>query len=443
MMIHGSRHWERTRSLPGLLLALWFPLFVVVAASTSAQEVTTDGQRSRRADTLLGRRNLFGDWNGERTHLAEVGVTFEFYYVADLEGNPRGGEEQAWAGWGRFRGTIDADLGRAVGAKGLTFHATGVWQFGANLGAKIGTIANPSGLVSAHAGRLDSWWLQQALCNSKVFVKIGQFAGLDFYGDQEDGASYIIEPLDYAMGNLFSTTHESFNPAATPAAEIRFAPTMNFYVKSAALAGNRDPYVQDPTGFHFKIADTPVFVYEIGYVIEPPKSNRSHIAKTYPGKYKFGAAYNGGKVQNAITGRQSQGNYLLYAMANQAVYRSTPGLNRGLDLDFGFDWSPSETNRQNSQLTAGLRYNGLIPQRDRDGFAVGVVYSRVSNRFSWRETLPGYEPRGSEKAIEVNYAIQVSPCWLFQPVFQYYMDVGGSARIPNAAVVGLRTKVVF
>src|ERR1700720_2808380 len=169
-MIHGSRHWERTRILLGLLLAMSFLLFVFLAASTSAREVTTDEQRGRRADALLGRRNLFGDWNGERTRLAEVGVTFEFYYVADLEGNPRGGEEQARAGWGRFRGTIDADLGRAVGAKGLTFHATGVWQFGANLGAKIGTIANPSGLVSAHAGRLDSWWLQQAFCNSKVFV---------------------------------------------------------------------------------------------------------------------------------------------------------------------------------------------------------------------------------------------------------------------------------
>ena len=41
-------------------------------------------------------------------------------------------------------------LGKLVGANGLTFHATGVWQFGVNLGAKIGTIANPSGLVSAH-----------------------------------------------------------------------------------------------------------------------------------------------------------------------------------------------------------------------------------------------------------------------------------------------------
>ena len=418
-------------------------VFVVFAASASAQEVTTYGQGTGGAPTPLTRQYLFGDWNGERARLAEKGVTFAFYYISDLQGNPTGGEEQAWSGWGRFRGTIDADLGRLVGTKGLTIHATGVWQFGANLGAKIGTIANPSGLVSAHATRLDSWWLQQALCHDKVFVRVGQFAGLDFYGDQKYGPSYIIEPLDYAMGNLFSTTYESFNPAATPAAEIRVVPTRNFYVKSAVLAGNRDPYVQDPTGFHFKIADTPVFVYEVAYLIEPHRSNASNSAKTYPGTYKFGAAYNGGKFQSANSGNRSTGNYLIYAMANQAVYRSTPGLNRGLDLDFGFDWSPSDANRQNSQLTAGLRYNGLIPHRDRDGLALGIVYSRISNRFRVVGTLRGLGPLGSEKAIELNYAIQAAPRWLLQPVFQYYIDVGGSARIPNAAVLGLRTKIIF
>jgi porin len=147
----------------------------------------------------------------------------------------------------------------------LTFHATGLWQFGSNLGNSIGTLANPSGLVSAHATRLDSFWLQQAFFHNRLFIRVGQFAGLDFYGNQEYGASYLIEPLDYAFGNLFSNTFESFNPAATPAAQIQFYPRRNLYIKSAVLAGNRNPYEQDPTGFHFQIRDTPVFVYEAGF----------------------------------------------------------------------------------------------------------------------------------------------------------------------------------
>ncbi len=441
MRISGAAKWQSFRRWRAPSTFWHMVTFLIFVESTCAQDETGFAQETRSARSLVTRRNLFGDWNGERTRLAEKGVTFECYYITDLEDNPAGGKEQTGAGWGRFRGTINVDLTRLIGVNELTFHATGVWQFGANLGEKIGTIANPSGLVSAHTTRLDSWWLQQAIFNDKVFVKVCQFAGLDFYGDQEYGASYIIEPLDYAMGNLFSTTYESFNPAATPAAEIRFAPTENFYIKSAMLAGNRVPYVQDPTGFRFTIADTPVFVYELGWLVKP--ANRSASEKTYPGTYKVGASYNGGKFQNPVTGTYSRGNYLIYVMANQAVYRSTPGSDRGVDLDFGFDWSPSDTNRQNSQLTAGLRYNDVIPRGDHDGFALGVVYSRISDRFSLVGTRPGFRPFGSEKAIELNYVIQVSPCWLFQPVLQYYVDVGGSAQIPNAAVFGLRTKVVF
>jgi carbohydrate-selective porin OprB len=50
---------------------------------------------------------------------------------------------------------------------------------------------------------------------------------------------------------------------------------------------------------------------------------------------------------------------------------------------------------------------------------------------------------GSEKAIELNYAAQIKPYLLWQPVFQYYWDVGGNSRIPNAAVFGFRIKVDF
>ncbi len=84
-------------------------------------------------------------------------VTFDSFYVADLQANTVGGQRQAQAGWGRIRGTMDIDLGKLTDWNGLTFHVTGLWQFGGNLGAEIGTLANPSGLVSAHTTRLDSF----------------------------------------------------------------------------------------------------------------------------------------------------------------------------------------------------------------------------------------------------------------------------------------------
>lgn len=54
-------------------------------------------------------RYLLGDWNGARTALAERGISFDLFYIAELQANPTGGLKQAQAGWERIRGTVDVN----------------------------------------------------------------------------------------------------------------------------------------------------------------------------------------------------------------------------------------------------------------------------------------------------------------------------------------------
>jgi porin len=299
--------------------------------------------------------------------------------------------------------------------------------------------------VSAHTTRLDSFWLEQLFLDNKLRIRAGQLAGLDFYGNQEYGGSWLIEPLGYAFGNLFSSIYESFNPAGTPGAELRYAPTRNYYLKSAVMSGNRNPYVQDPNGFHFAIRDTPDFLFETGYLVDPLSASRSGAnasAKHYPGVYKLGGVYNGGKFADS-EGHKSNGNFLIYGMASQAIFRPTGGSNRGLDGTIGFDWSPGDVNRENFQLTLGARFNAPFAGRTKDRVAAALVYSRISDPFQNFGTLLGSPPLGSEKAFEVNYSIQVKAYWLIQPTFQYYVDPGANVAVHDAPVLGFRTKVNF
>ena len=428
------------RSITVILLALGLvaPLFAQSSAHTSDDGSTLPEMRPRQY--------LFGDWGGKRTALEEKGVKLDFFYIADLEANPSGGMEQTKAGWERIRGTIDINFDQMMKWQGFRFHATGLWQVGANLGAKIGTLANPSDLVSAHTTRLDSFWLEQNFLNSKIRLRAGQLAGLDFYGNQEYGGSWLIEPMGYAFGNLFTSIFESFNPAGTPGAEARFTPTRNFYLKTAVMAGNRDPYKQDPTGFHFQIRDIPDFLFETGFLIHPSDDRQamgsSGGGKSYPGAYKFGGVYNGGKFPDP-SGRESSGNYLIYGMASQALFRSDAGSNRGLDATFGFDWSPGDVSRENSQITVGARFNAPFGHRTKDRIACAFVYSKISDPFSQFDALLDGAQLGSEKAFEVNYAFQVTRYFLLQPTFQYYVNVGGNPALSNAPVLGFRTKVNF
>jgi porin len=108
-----------------LTLVLVCPLWAQSSALASDDGGTLFENRSRQY--------LFGDWAGRRTALAEKGVKFDFFYIADLEANPSGGLEQSKAGWERIRGTIDINFDQLMQWQGLRFHATGLWQVGANL----------------------------------------------------------------------------------------------------------------------------------------------------------------------------------------------------------------------------------------------------------------------------------------------------------------------
>lgn len=430
-------------SSPPFLLVNLLALTVVVAANGQTQASVPELKADTPSIPIESRQYLLGNWDGLRSSLSDKGITFDFFYITDLQANPTGGLQQTKAGWERIRGTTDINFDRMVPWQGFSFHITGLWQVGANLGAKIGTLANPSDLVSAHTIRLDSFWFQQMLADNRVRFKVGQLAGLDFYGNQEYGGTWLMEPLGYAFGNLFSSVYESFNPAGTPGAELLVAPTHNYYVKAAIMSGNRDPYHQDPSGLDFRIRDTPNYLFETGFRVHDvlPTSGTAS-SKLYPGDYKFGGIYNGGKFSNS-NGQESSGNFLIYGMASQALLRTDPGSDRGLDATLGFDWSSADVSRENFQLTAGARFNAPFRSRKQDRVAWALVYSKISDSFRDSGALLGGPLLGSEKAVEANYSLQLTKYYMLQPAFQYYVDVGGNSALSNAAVVGIRTKINF
>src|ERR1700690_567011 len=437
--------WEMS-CLCGLLwrFLLWLSLgsclFAFPARSQTAQQEPLPGPDSQ--ETGRGPHgHLFGTWGGERTRLQERGVSFDFQYVSDSLWNLKSVQPERYASWNRFRGTVDIDFGKLTGWHDLYFHATALWQGGGNLGAYLGLLTSPSGLASMNTCRLDSWWIEKRWLDERITARVGQFAGQDFYGAQHYAASFIFEPMGYALGNLF-TTYEVFDPPSTPAAEIRVVPIHNLYVKSMVLAGVRSPFSQNPTGLVPTFNGTPVSVSEIGF--SPGKKASSVRAfdnvesrKGYSGLYQFGASYNPAKFTSPTSLTPRAGNYLLYWMASQALWRVDPKEAKGLDATLAYDWSPADINRNNTQLTAGLRFNEPLPLHIHNTMSLGYVRNSLSSQF-----LPRAPPAWkTENAVEFNTLLDPLPMLLVQPVIQYYANVGGRAQ--RSVVFGFRTKVEF
>jgi porin len=436
---------RRRRASLRLISLILFPLLIGLClhlAPAYSQE--------QQGETLVGpdspetgqgpHGHLLGTWGGERTRLQERGVKFDLQYVSDSLWNLESEQPERFASWDRFRATVDVDFGALIGQKGLYFHATGLWQGGGNLGAYLGLLTSPSGMSSERTARLDSWWIEKRWRNEKITARIGQFAGQDFYGAQHYAASFVFEPMGYALGNLF-TDFESFDPPSTPAAEVRVVLIHNLYVKSIVEAEDRDPFAHNPTGFVPQFRGVPVSISEIGFT--PGKDATSVRAfdtvesrKGYSGLYRFGASYNPGKFTTA-SGVTQSGNYLLYWMANQALWRFDPKEAKGLDGTLAFDWSPANVNRNNTMLTAGLRFNEPLPLRIHNTMSLGYVRNRLSQQFVPQGT-PSWK---SEHGVEFNTLLDPLPMLLLQPVIQYYANVGG--RTQRAVVFGFRTKVEF
>jgi porin len=330
-------------------------------------------------------------------------------------------------------------LGTLASWQGWYFHATALSQGGGNLGEELGLLAGPSGLVSAPTTRLDSWWIEKRWLDERIVARVGQFAGQDFYGTQHYATSFIFEPLGYALGNLF-TTFESFDPFSTPAMEIRVVPVDEVYVKAMVLAGDRMPFSHNPTGLVPQFRGDPVVVSEIGYT---PGQKASAVRalddvesrKGYSGLYAFGAVYNPGEFAAPAAGMTRSGNYLLYWKASQALWRVDPQDSPGLDATFAFDWSPPDVNRNNTQLTAGLRLNEPLPVGFQNTMSFGYVRNVLSSQFS-----PDLPAPKAEHGFEFNVLFILGP-FLVQPVIQHYQNVGGGTQ--RASVFGLRTKVEF
>jgi porin len=398
---------------------------------------------------------LFGDFFGFRSALAAKGITLDVESTTDSFGVVHGGLSNQAAAFTRIRGTIDIDFDKLTGTNHeLSFHATGLWQTGNNIGAQLGSYANPSGLDSVHVFRMDSFWVQKQFADGIVTLRAGQMAGWDFFGNQEYGQSFTIEPLNYALGNIFNATYLTFNPAGVPAAYVRLdgfraseRPLRGVYAKSAAFSGNRNPYQQDPTGLHYVIANSPVVASEVGYLWDAPVGPEQALPsdrKVYPGIYRFGGIVNyNGIFINPLTGEITKGSYLYYFMASQAVYRADPGSNRGLDLTLAYDNSPNTVNQQNSMVTVGAVYHGIVPRRTMDQTSFGFVSTRTGNAYSQlNELLLGY-PLGWEKAYTLDYRAQVKPWLTVQPTIQYFDTIAGNPHRPSGLVFGLRTGVRF
>lgn len=450
--------------------------FALLIAAPLAPALAQDAARPEPPAGLWSRDALSGDWDGLRPVLAAHGFTFAFNYTAEALGNPRGGERQIGVYLGRLEMTFEADLEKAFGWPGATFHVTGYQIHGRGLSANaLANLLAASGIEATASSRLFTVWLEQAWADKKISLRIGQLAADDEFAISPAAATFVNGTFGWPgilAANL--TSGGPAYPLAAPGARLRVEPIENVSVQAAIFSGDPagtggepDPQLRNRDGTRFSFAGGTFVIAEAAL-----SSGEGGWIAGLPGTVKAGFWYHSGAFDDlrhdtsgrsladpASNGaaRRHRGNYGGYLVVDQALWRMAGSKERGLDAFLRFGANPGDRNLVGWYLDAGLVLKGAFDARPADSLGIAFGFARIARgaRGFDRDAAAfgGTAPvRNYEAVLELTYAAQITPWWSVQPDFQYIFHPGANAAnardpdgavIRDAVVLGVRSTVKF
>lgn len=424
-------------------------------------------------DTIQTSLGSYGDPGGYRAFLAGRGITYSLTYIGETLGVASGGLRRGAIYEGRLDAQLDVDLEKLAGLSGLAFHTNAYQIHGHGLSRYyLGNIFVTSGIEALSSTRLYELWLEQKFLEDRLAIRAGQLAAdTEFLVSQYAG---LFVNSTFGWPGITAVNLPSGGPAyplATPGIRVKVAPMpgvsamLGIFNGDPAGPGPGDPQRNDRGGVEFRARDPALIIGEAAY---------SYGAKdTLSGTVKFGGwthlgrfdsprfdAFGGSLADPAGSGiaRRFRGNYGLYGVVDQLLYRVPGTEDGGLGVFARVSGSPGDRNLVDVYVDGGFTYKGLIPGRPDDTFGVSASYARISDAyrgFDRDSVLFNGTPspiRSSEAMVEVTYQAQIVPGWTVQPDFQYIFRPGGgvvNSRSPvmalekDAAVVGLRTTIRY
>jgi porin len=468
----------------GIALASPPPLSVPVTAEDTGQTSQNGGALSDLQRTNF----LLGDLFGLRSALSPYGITIALQETSEVLGNVTGGVHRGADYDGLTQAVLQLDTQRAFGWYGGLFNISALQIHGRNLSAdNLYSLQTASGIEADRATRLWEFWYQQKfLEDDRLDIRVGQQSL-----DQE----FIVNPNGaYFVNTMFGwPVVPSYDlpgggpayPLATPGIRFRYRPTnavavlLGVFNGSPAATNGGDAQRVNASGTQFPLNRGPLVFAELQYtypsiggMVEPdegaPLGHTYKIGGWYDAESFSDLRYDNTGLSLAAansTGlpRQHFGDYSIYAVADQMVWRNATNPNESVSVFGRVMGTPqSDRNLVNYSANGGVVWHDPIKNRADDTVGFGFGYAHVSSRAAgldrdaalqdFGSTPAVYDGvRSSETFLEATYQCQVYPWWQVQPDAQYVFKPGGglqnpvepTQRIKNELVLGLRTNVLF
>jgi porin len=423
---------------------------------------------------------MLGDMWGLRSWLSKYGMSFALDETSEVLGNVSGGTRHGFEYDGLTQMVLQMDTQRAFGLYGGTFNVSGLQYHGRNLSAdNLSALQTASGIEADRATRLwELWYQQKFLAEDRLDVKVGQQSLDQEFIVSQNALLFVNTMFGWPM--VPSADLPGGGPAyplSALGARVRGRPLDSVTVLAGVFNGSPvvhnigDSQQQNPGGTSFPTNGGMLAIAELQYAY-PSLGTMLYANESEPlaRVYKLGIWYDTENFADqrydntgmplALTGgvpQQHRGDYSIYAVADQMVWQDPEEADRTINFfarAMGTPWV--DRNLIDFSLNAGFTFREPFLHRDDDSFGVGMGFAKVSGQASAFDrdsnfyNMTASPVRSNETFVEVTYQYAVAPWWQVQPDFQYIFNPGAGVanpntgqRIPNEAVLGVRTNIAF
>ncbi|HUB11232.1 MAG TPA: carbohydrate porin [Acetobacteraceae bacterium] len=455
----------RYSSLPALIAIGLVSSWSAAAQTASQQPGTPPG--------IWDQDTLTGDWGGLRTRLTNDGITLGLQEQSEGWANLTGGFRRGVTYDGLTTASLQIDLAKLVGWSGATFFVDFLQIHGHGPSdSMVGNLQLISNIEATDSNKLYAMWLEQALLNGRLNIRIGQEGAGDEMMIADDAAMFIDSSFGFPASPTTDLPDGGPNyPMATPFVRVRYQATDAITLVTAAYNGDPappgtgDPQLRDHTGTAFRLNDHALLFWEVWY-----SRNKGDNAPGLPGTYKLGVWYDSARFSDVLfdntglslanaassgTPLGHDGDYAVYGIADQTVWRRPGDSGESLAAFLQVMGAPADRNLSNLFVEAGLNWKAPFGcSNDSAGIAVSYEgIGGVARRFSKAlAALSGFGATyaSNETVIEATYIYHIAPWWNLQPDAQYVVNPGAnisssfsSRPLKNAFVLGVRATITF
>ncbi len=387
---------------------------------------------------------LTGDWWGERTKLADKGITIDIDSVQSYQGVLDGGTNQSWKYGGSMFYRFKFDFQKMGLWEGAFVDVIAEHQFGEFVNEDTGAIlgVNNDGLFPLpgyHNINVSQVKFTQFLSTSfAVFMgKLNTIEGDDnIFAGGRGKTNFMHENFIFNPVSIRTIPYSALGAGAVvffPDALAKDPAILSFIVLGADGQPNTSGFGKD-----FDNGQTFIGAYH-----QPTRFFNQSGSHTFSGSY--------GTKDYALLGQDPRllleglsGTFekeedswsLMYNM-HQYLYTEKEDETQGFGIFSRLGTADDKTSPVANFYSVGLGGKGIIDGRDNDTYGIGYFYVQLSNEFN------SIIERnfGDTQGVEMFYNIEVKPWLHITPDFQIIEP--SDERVDTAYVAGFRVKMDF